>query len=181
MDNPMKEAEVSLRVAIYYITNNLTSEDVIVSLDGAHIKTKDTVHFKIFDFMKAQRFNKVNDDYTRWQGEYINERYGQKIVVIAKSGVGDIKITLNDGKTLFVESKKGVNKKGNPEYPLLREAIGQLVTNENYSEKIVSAVAVPYCDKTYSLAEKWSKLAPMKMLGIQFILVKKDGTIVYVK
>ena len=47
----MKEAEVSLRVAIYYITNNLTSEDVIVSLDGAHIKTKDTVHFKIFDFI----------------------------------------------------------------------------------------------------------------------------------
>lgn len=181
MNNPMKEAEVSLRIAIYYIANNLTSEDVIVSLDGAHIKTKDTVHFEIFDFMTAQGFKKVNEDYSRWQGEYINERYSQKIIVIAKSGVGDIRITLNDGKILFIESKKGVNKKGNPEYPLLREAIGQLVTNENYSENMISAVAVPCCEKNLSLAEKWSKLPLMKMLKIQFILVKEDGTIVYVK
>ena len=177
----MKEAEVSLRIAIYYIANNLTTEDVIVSLDGAHIKTKETIHFEIFNFMTVQGFKKANNDYTRWQGEYVNEKYGQKIIVIAKSGVGDIRITLNDGKCLFIESKKGVNKKGNPEYPLLREAIGQLVTNENYSENIISAVAVPYCEKTLSLAEKWSKLTPVKMLGIQFILVKKDGTIVYVK
>ena len=39
----MQEAEVSLRVAIYYIKGHYTEKDVRVSLDGAHIKTKDKV------------------------------------------------------------------------------------------------------------------------------------------
>ncbi len=39
----MQEAEVSLRVALYYIRNGLTEKDVTVSIDGAHIKTGDVV------------------------------------------------------------------------------------------------------------------------------------------
>lgn len=33
----MQEAEVSLRVALYYIQNKLTNKDVTVSIDGAHV------------------------------------------------------------------------------------------------------------------------------------------------
>ena len=33
----MTEAEVILRLALYYIKNELTTEDVSVSIDGAHV------------------------------------------------------------------------------------------------------------------------------------------------
>jgi len=34
----MTEAEVILRIALYYLKNHLTDEDVYVSIDGAHVK-----------------------------------------------------------------------------------------------------------------------------------------------
>ena len=43
----MKEAEVSLRVALHYILEEKTDQDVMVSLDGAHIKTGAQVHFDV--------------------------------------------------------------------------------------------------------------------------------------
>lgn len=46
----MNEAEVSLYIANYYLKNNLTNDDVFVSIDGAHIKTKEVVHFDIKNF-----------------------------------------------------------------------------------------------------------------------------------
>ena len=47
----MTEAEVILRLALYYTKNELTTEDVSVSIDGAHVKTENTIHFDIFGFM----------------------------------------------------------------------------------------------------------------------------------
>ena len=47
----MTEAEVILRLALYYIKNELTTEDVSVSIDGAHVQTENTIHFDIFGFM----------------------------------------------------------------------------------------------------------------------------------
>lgn len=55
----MQEAEVSLRVALYYIKNQLTDEDVKVSLDGAHIKTRDTINFDIYGFLNEHLCHKV--------------------------------------------------------------------------------------------------------------------------
>ncbi len=48
----MQEAEVSLRVGIYHIVHGLTKEDVLISIDSAHIKTKDQVNFDIWTFLK---------------------------------------------------------------------------------------------------------------------------------
>ena len=41
----MTEPEVSLAIAMFYIGNGETSKDVTVSIDGAHIKTKDSGKF----------------------------------------------------------------------------------------------------------------------------------------
>ena len=41
----MTEPEVSLSIALHYIRNCETSENVLVSIDGAHIKTNNTIHF----------------------------------------------------------------------------------------------------------------------------------------
>lgn len=46
----MTEPEVSLYIALYFIKNELTDKNVHVSIDGAHVKTKNTIHFEIEDF-----------------------------------------------------------------------------------------------------------------------------------
>lgn len=52
---PMQEPEVSLRIAMAYIRNCKTCSDIAVSIDGAHIKTKNTIHFDITRFMYENR------------------------------------------------------------------------------------------------------------------------------
>ena len=140
----MTEPEVSLRVAMHYIKSGETSENVTVSIDGAHIKTKDTVNVDI---------------------------------VSSKSGVGDVAIALNNGKTLYVESKKFKSGSGG-EYPAMREAIGQLMTG--CPDDKTPVVAVPYNKKSVSLAKQWLKNNRMSNAGIGFALVHDNGCVEFV-
>lgn len=88
---------------------------------------------------------------------------------------------LTDGKQLYVESKKGKEKKrSNSEYPLMREAIGQLMTGCQLSENVVPVVAVPYTEKSYELACRWTQLKQIQMVGIRFMLVRESGSVVIV-
>lgn len=174
----MKEAEVSLSIALYYITNRLTDYDVKVSLDGAHIKTGDTIHFDIYEFLSRNNCRKVSSNTDGWQGIYEVDGYKQKIIISCTPGVGDVNIVTLDGKNLYVESKKGKEKnRSNSEYPLMREAIGQLMTGCQLTETVVPAVAVPYSEKSYELAHRWSDLKQIRLVGIRFILVHDVGNI----
>jgi hypothetical protein len=94
--------------------------------------------------------------------------------------MGDVNIECKDGKKLYIESKKGKNDKKGQEYPLMREAIGQLMTGCRMTENVVAIVAVPYSEKSYDLATKWVKFEQMQLVGIKFYLVKEDGDIVIV-
>lgn len=66
------------------------------------------------------------------------------------------------------------------EYPLMREAIGQLMTVGELGGNIVPVVPVPYSEKTYSLAKKWSEYSQIKRLGLKFYLVEADGNMIIV-
>ena len=113
----MKEAEVSLKIALYYIKNGYTEKDVQVSLDGAHIKTGNKIVFDITYFMNKNACKKKEDD-GKWQGTYEVEGYKPRIIVSSTPGVGDVNIHMIDGKQLFVESNKGQDKnRSNSEYP----------------------------------------------------------------
>ena len=79
-----------------------------------------------------------------------------------------------------MESKKGKKNKSSQEYPLMREAIGQLMTSEALEKGVIPAVAVPFSEKSYELATRWSKLKAIEQIGIRFLLVKEDGDVVIV-
>lgn len=177
----MNEAEVSLYIANYYLKNNLTNEKVFVSIDGAHIKTGETIHFDIKQFLKNLGFIKIDTDLERWQGEYKLSDELPKLIIHSKPGTGDVNIKTKDGKELYIESKKGssANKSGQ-EYSLMREAIGQLVTCREMNKNVIPVVAVPYSSKSYELACKWSAYTQIKLLGIMFMLVHEDGNITVV-
>ena len=175
----MQEPEVSLRIAMKYIENNSTDNNVEVSLDGAHIKTKSTFHFDVVGFMCKNGYEKPSKDYERWQGEYVSADHKQHIIISSKPGVGDVVIKLKDGRTLFVESKKIKGGSGG-EYPAMREAIGQLMTGCPDGENVVPVVAVPHTAKGEELAEKWSCNERIRNAGIRFMLVRENGAIVMV-
>ena len=175
----MQEAEVSLRVALYYICNNITRENVRVSIDGAHVKTKDVVHFDIWSFLAENGCRKTDENDTRWQGLYDVAGYDAKIEICSQPGIGDVRVVLPNNCILHIESKKGTNKRGNTEYALMREAIGQLMTTEYADENVVPIVAVPHSAKSYELAKRWSGYEKIQDANIHFILVCDDGKILY--
>lgn len=174
----MTEPEVSLRLAMYYIKNQLTEQNVKVSIDGAHIKTGKVLHFDIEGFLRENNCAKIDGNSDRWQGRYCIKGQRAEIVLESIPGYGDVQILLKNGKTLFVESKKSKQGKSGQEYPLMREAIGQLMTSSFMNENSIPAVAVPYTKKSLELAERWSKLEQIQKVGIRFILVQENGNIV---
>lgn len=174
----MTEPEVSLRLAMYYIKNQLTEQNVKVSIDGAHIKTGKVLHFDIEGFLRENNCAKIDGNSGRWQGRYCIKGQRAEIVLESIPGYGDVQILLQNGKTLFVESKKSKQGKSDQEYPLMREAIGQLMTSSFMNENSIPAVAVPYTKKSLELAERWSKLEQIQKVGIRFILVQENGNIV---
>lgn len=176
----MTEAEVSLRLALYYIRNHLTEQDVKISIDGAQIKTGEAIHFDIKGFLKDNSCTKIDGDFIHWQGTYCVTGQSEKIILDTVPGYGDIRIILRDGKTLYVESKKSKNSKSSQEYRLMREAIGQLMTSCLVDENTIPCVAVPYTKKSLELAERWSKLEQIQKVGIIFILIQEDGNILTV-
>ena len=173
----MQEAEVSLLLALHYIRNGLTKVDVKVSIDGAHVKTGNRIHFDIFGFLEEHRCKKLDTDAERWQGIYQVEHFEPKLQISSVPGIGDVNIKLLSGEMLYVESKKGKSDKKGQEYSLMREAIGQLMTGVEITEDIIPVVAVPYTTKSYELADRWSKLDQIQNVGIKFFLIKDDGSV----
>ena len=174
----MQESEVSLSAALYYITSGLAKEDVRVSLDGAHIKTGDTIHFDIHGYLTSHNCHKVSGAVDSWQDMYEVEEYQQRIIISSTLGIGDANIVTADGKHLYVESKKGKEKnRSNSEYPLMREAIGQLMTGCRLDDNVVPVVAVPYSEKSYELACRWSQLKQIRLVGIKFMLVHNSDEV----
>ena len=172
----MQEPEVSLVIAMKYVRDGKVRNDIAVSIDGAHIKTSDTIHFDITTFMHENGYVKCDGDSSRWQGTYQNPNYAPKIIISSKSGVGDVVIDLKDGKTLYIDSKKFKN--GNSgEYPAMREAIGQLMTSCPDNINVIPVVAVPLSAKSAELAQTWQANERIRRARIHFILVGDDGSI----
>ena len=176
----MTEAEVILKIALYYIKNDLTSENVKVSIDGAHIQTSGQLHFNINSFMQKNNCYKNDDAESRWQGFWKVNGYTPQIEISSVPGIGDVNILLPSKELLWFECKKGKADKRGQEYPLMREAIGQLMTNEYIPDNAIPIVAVPYTEKSFNLATKWSQLKQIKISNIRFILVKENGELLSV-
>ena len=170
----MTEPEVSLFTAMYYIQKGDVTEDVLVSLDGAHVSMLGRRHFDVVGFLREHGYERC-DGADGWQGQYQHALYPPKIVISSKPGEGDVRITTKNGQRFFVESKKFKGGKS-PERPAMHEAIGQLMTGESAKEWI-PVVAVPYSEGSLALAERWCGLEKIRMAGIRFWLVCDDGQV----
>jgi hypothetical protein len=174
----MPEAVVSLRLAFFLIQRKLVASDVRVAIDGAQVKTTNTIHFAIAEFLREFGwFKSATDDV--WQGEYLHSGHRQKVVIHSTPGCGDVVAELINGRTLRAECKKGPleRSKSSQEYPLLREALGQLLTFESAGERDLLAVAVPSSKKFEELAGRWREAPLIKRFGICLLTVTRNNEV----
>ena len=61
--------------------------------------------------------------------------------------------------------------------PLLREALGQLLTLETVPENAVLAVAVPHGERFIKLAARWREAPLVKRSGIRLLTVAQTGEV----
>ena len=174
----MSEPEVSLRLAIHLIATGKTQSEVTVSIDGAHVKTNLKVHFELVPFLASLGWHAENIA-PRWQGVYRSAAHSASIRIHSYSGQGEVVATLSDGTPFFAEAKGGplVRSKSSAEYPILREAIGQLLTLESVSHNPALAVAVPESSKFDSLAQRWRTAPLIVRTGMRILTVAPSGKV----
>lgn len=178
----MAEAEVSLRVAFYLLDSDLAASDVDVAIDGAQVRTGEAIHFSIAEFI-AQNACTPDALSSSWQGTYCRVGARFRLRIHSNPGRGDVVALLSSGHTLRVESKKGPleRSRSSEEYPLLREAIGQLMTVDTAGDNDIFAVAVPKSAKFMELAARWRRAPLIQRLGIRLLTVdrrnKVDGLV----
>lgn len=168
----MPEAEVSLRLALYLITNDLTTSPVQIAIDGAQVRTNLQIHFDILPFLQKANYLPTADD-GDWRGRFQHTASGRELVIHSQSGCGDVVAKLNNGKTLRVESKKGTltSSRSSQEYALIHEALGQILTMAEVATDDILAVAVPHSIKFVKLARRWREAPLVKKAGIQILTV----------
>jgi hypothetical protein len=174
----MSEAEVSLRLAVHLVSSARAASDVQVALDGAQVKVGFVRHFDVPSFLGALGWNAESAS-ARWQTKYVHQSMPHAIYVHSESGRGDVTAVLADGRPLVVEAKKGTleNCSRSSEYPLLREALGQLLTLATVPENAVLAVAVPHGERLVKLAERWRSAPLVRASGIRFLTVSRSGEV----
>ncbi|MGJ0486950.1 MAG: hypothetical protein ACR65R_20785 [Methylomicrobium sp.] len=173
----MPEAEVSLRLAIDLLSCRSAVDRVSVAIDGAQVRTGETIHFDICHFLPGLGWESALDG--RWQAEYRHPLINGVIEIHSQSGKGDVVATLPGGILFVAEAKKGplTRSKSSSEYSLLREALGQLLTIEELPENAALAVAVPHSEKFAELAGRWRQAPLVCRSGIRILTVAQVGSI----
>jgi hypothetical protein len=174
----MPEPEVSLRLAINLIESGHTDQEVVVSLDGAHLKTGSTVHFDLVEFLAALGWHRAEGE-SKWQTKYRRNQQEPSIRINSQSGCGDVVASLKNGRTFLAECKKGplARSKSSEEYPLMREALGQLLTLESVAANPVLAIAVPHGERFIELAARWRKAPLVQRAEINILTVCQGGKV----
>lgn len=174
----MPEAEVSLRLAFWLISNDLVAGRVEVAIDGAQVQTAGVVHFDLPAFLAQCGWVKVGNEWA-WQCDYSHPQRVIGLRVHSSPGKGDVVAPLRRGGTLRVECKKGPlqRSKSSQEYPLLREALGQLLTVEEVQPADALAVAVPHSAKFVELAVRWRRAPLIRRFGIRILTVDQTGAV----
>ena len=178
LETDMPEAEVSIRLAIGLLKLGIINSNISVSLDGANVRVRKDTIFDVIEFLRSMGFHKEKD-LSRFQGQYSSEDFQYQIEIDSVPGQGDVVASLKGNKRLYVESKKGplIKKKSNPEYKLMREALGQLLTVEDISVEDALAIAIPHSNKSNQLALRWRGVPLIKQLGIRILTVDRDNRI----
>lgn len=174
-EDRMPEAEVALRLAFHLLDRFDSHGSAEVAIDGAMVRIGQNEIFPIEAFMTHEGWEQTEQTgRNAWQGSY--EKGGSRLTIHARSGVGDV-VALVGSERIRAECKGGplVVKAGSPEYPRLRQALGQLLTVERVEAGDVMVAAVPRTDRFLRLARNWQPRPLLARSGIRIVLVGRNG------
>ena len=169
------EAEVALNLALHLVRHPLSAPTVEVSIDGAQVNVAGEPIFRISDFLQSQGWRQTEKiGRVDWSGVY--EKGGLRLRVDSKPGKADVRARVGQ-RRVIAECKGGPvgGRRGNPEYPRLRQAVGQLVTMEEAYDGDILVVAVPNTESFKRRVEDFQKRPLVARLGIRFVLVDEHG------
>ena len=172
------EAQVALSLALWLIREGLVRDTVSVSIDGAMVSVHGIEIFDPVSFLSGRGWDRREPE-NKWSGSFVRSGSTSVIEVHSRPGVGDVSAVLTDGRRFIAECKKGysASTRSNPEYPLMREALGQILTMRTVRETDVLAVAVPSNSKSLELARKWRRAPLIMQSGIKILTVDADGQV----
>ena len=173
----MPEAEVSLRLAFHLLALAGSQGVARVAIDGAQIRVHGAEVFPIAAFLADAGWEQIaQEGKNAWQGWY--GRHGQRLNIHARSGVGDVVVTVGS-KRIRAECKGGplIKKRGSREYPILRGALGQALTVEQVEANDLLVVGVPRTPRFHRLADRWRQAPLVVRSGIQIVLVGRGGVV----
>jgi len=173
----MPEAEVSLRLAFHLLTLPGSDGAAQVAIDGAQVRVHGSEVFSIETFVDDQGWKQVESTAKhKWQGEYWKDKL--HLTVHSRPGEGDVVAQVSD-KCIRAECKGGplTHKPGNPEYRILRGALGTLMTLDEIGVQDILVVAVPDTPAFRSLADKWRTAPLVARSQVQIVLVGRDGSV----
>lgn len=172
------EAQVALSLALWLIQQGLVRDTVSVSIDGAMVRVHGKDIFDPVSFL-AERGWKRRGLEEKWSGLFFHPDSSLVIEVHSRPGVGDVSAVLTDGRCFIAECKKGnaESSRSNPEYPRMREALGQILTRLEVRDTDVLAIAVPSNPKTMELAERWRDAPLVMRTGIKILTVDDEGEV----
>jgi hypothetical protein len=176
-EDRMPEAEVALLLAFHLLNQPGSSGVAEVAIDGAQVRVGENEIFPMANFLADSQWTQVEQrGRNSWQGDY--ERNGHRLEVHARSGVGDV-VAFVGARRFRAECKGGpyFKKPGSREYPLLRGALGQLLTVEHVDEGDVMVAAVPHTPRFKRLADDWRDRPIVANSKIEIVLVHRNGTI----
>jgi hypothetical protein len=173
----MPEAEVSLRLAFHLLDLPGSQRVARVAIDGAQVKVGRDRIFPIVAFLAETGWTQVRQRGSNaWQGDYVNG--DQHLIIHSRPGVGDVVMQVGDQR-VRAECKGGplVRSPSSQEYPILRRALGQVITVQQVDRGDVLLVAVPQSPKLRELASRWRDAPLVQRAGIQIVLVGRDGSV----
>ena len=176
-EDRMPETEVALLLAFHLLNQPGSSGVAEVAIDEAQVRIGGNEIFPMADFLADSQWAQVEQrGRNNWQGFY--EKDGQRLEIHARSGAGDVVASVGT-KRFRAECKGGprIKKPGSREYPLLRGALGQLLTVENVEDADVMVAAVPFSSKFQSLADAWRDRPLVANSRIEIVLVHRNGDI----
>ena len=172
----MAEAEGAVLLAIHLFEQKGASE-VHVALDGAQVMIRGQIMFPVEKYLGERGWKLEKAEGTRpWNGHYVKD--GKRLHIHARSGQGDV-VAVVGNRRYYAECKKGpmTTTRRNPEYGLLREAIGQLMTIKEVKTGDMLIAAVPQSQKFRTLTAAWQALPAIRRAKINFVCVGRDGSV----
>ena len=168
-----------VRLAFWLVSCDRVDGEVEVAIDGAQVRVGNTVHFEISTFLERYGWRKQSKQ-SGWQDTYRRDIVRGWIRIHSIPGKGDVVAHLSpSGRTLRAECKKEplVRSASSPEYPLIREALGQLLTIQEVRENDALAVALPHSAKFAQLAQRWRQAPLISRFGIKILTVDRAGNV----